>query len=221
MGHAYSFVFPTIHYYRSVRYQQILCSCGITIILYIYTLQVYRVYHGMHGMLDPQSVSLKKVSISHNHCPKPSILTSIPSTWSMPKFSILSRRTNSDMSDAHAATVDIPQSSKKTESRTTDLEATEVMPEANDDISVSEPNSSSSSQQHQRSQCYGSHRRSQRQRYHRRGGKHRWSQHCSFRRRVTEVPPIPEQTEDEDTKDSVVIINTIEVEMIDDSKPTN
>ena len=145
---------------------------------------------------------------------RPSILTSKPSTWSIPRFSILSRTTDT------CAVNDEPQSRKKTGSKTVDLKATEVVPEANDsNFLVSESKSPKPSRQHQ--YC-GIHRRSQRQGGQRRGSKHKWRQHHSFRRRITEVPPIPEQTEDEkDIEDCVVITNTVEVQIIDDADQTN
>ena len=150
-----------------------------------------------------QRVSFKRIFTVHNHSLKPSILTSKPSTWSIPRFSILSRTTDT------GAINDEPQSRKKTVSKTVDLKANEVVPEANDSsFFVSGSNSSKPSQQHQ---CRGSHRRSQNQGGYCRRSKHKWRQHNSFRRRITEVPPIPEQTEDEkDIEDCVVITNTID-----------
>ena len=171
------------------------------------------------GMLNPQSVSFRKFSIISNRSrpsiisSRSSVLSSRPSIWSIPRLSILSRRTNSDTSNDDGVVADRHNSRNKTGSSTIDLEPVEVMPD--DDVFISQPNSP---------ERHGSHRRSQRQGSQQRGSQRKGSQCRNFRRRVTftGVPPIPEQTEDEkDVKNCVVITNTIEVEIIDDTELTN
>jgi len=172
------------------------------------------------GKLDPQSVPFRRVSVIYNYYLKPSILISTPSAWSIPRFSVMSRTTRSDTSDA--VTVDRPQSRKETESKTVDIKAIEVTPEANDDSLFNSEANSHNPVQHQHNQNQRSCQRSQCKGSQHRGNKYRWSQHHSFRRRITEVPPIPEQTEDEqDIKDCVLITNTIKVEIIDDVDQTS
>ena len=73
------------------------------------------------------AASLKRFSVIHNHCSKPSPLTSRPSTWSIPRFSFIDRRASSVMS----------QSITKSNS---DLNTTEVTLKTSDSNSIPQSN---------------------------------------------------------------------------------